>query len=463
MLNNKLKLGKIGLLIIGLLIFVGLLALASVSPAAATVASIPFVLIGGTVYTEGNYLSDVILQEHDMTASREEVTAVSGQNLAIGTVIGKITKSCPTTGTPTGGNTGNGTCTGVTMGALAKIGNYILQCIGTVTGAVTTPATGTADGGNTGNGTCTGVSAGAQALAGTYTLECTSVPTGAAVVPVTGTAGGGNAGANTMTAVSGGAAVKIGTYNMVCTDVSVPGSEVFQVTDPDGLLLAPATVGVAYVNAQIHFTINDPGANAQAGDTFSVAVTEADSNSGVFSVKNPEGVSLPPATVGSPYVNGQINFTLNDGNADFIVGDKFTIVATAAAGNAGSFQVKTPSGEVLAPATVGSAYTSPHINFTLNDGNADFAVGDSITIAVTAGSGQVKILTPAAVDGTQNAYGILPAAIDASLGATAGVAIVRDAIAKDTGLVWPGGITNDQKSAALAELETKFITVREGV
>lgn len=219
-------------------------------------------LLIGAVYTEGNYLSDVIQSEGADGISREKVTVLSGQNLLIGAVLGKITKTCPAIGTADPGNTGNGTCTDVTMGAKAKIGTYTLQC-------------------------------------------------------------------------------------------------------------------------------------------------------------------------------------------------------TATAANAGTFEVRDPDDNLLPPATVGVAYGSSQINFTLNDGAVDFIVGDIFEIDVTDGSGKVKALTPAAVDGSQDAYGILGASVDASGGDLPGFAIVRIAVAKDAGLVWPGGITAAQKAAALAQLEAKHIVARK--
>jgi len=240
---------------------------------------------------------------------------ITGENRARGTLLGRITKSCPATGAATQGNAGNGTVTGVLMGLLAMIGAYVLKCISQTMGAISTPTTGTAN--------------------------------------------QGNAGANTMTGVLAGARVKTGTYTATCIDATVGGSEVFEVTDPDGLLLAPATVGTAYVDAQLEFTINDPGANAE-------------------------------------------------------VGDKFTVLASAVDSNSGVFQVVTPSGELLAPAVVGSPYVSKHINFTLNDGTDDFEIGDTFTITVAAGSLKYKKSLAAAVDGSQEPDAILAKDTDAT-------------------------------------------------
>lgn len=252
-----------GLIIIALLFVTALMAIATISPFGATIGSFGLIPIAfGAVSTEANYFSDVILKDEEV--SRDKVTVLSGQNLSIGTVLGKITKSCPTAGTADAGNTATtGTCTEVTAGALAKLGTYTLTCIAKVA-------------------------------------------------------------------------------------------------------------------------------------------------------------------------------------------------------DAGTFQVKAPDGSVLPPATGDVAYTSPQINFLINVTATDYEVGDEFTITVAKGSGSVKILDTEAVDGTQDAYGILGAAVDASAGARSGFAVARDAVAKLSGLVWPEGISEGEKTAALEQLEAKFIVTRKG-
>ncbi|MCE5335075.1 MAG: head decoration protein, partial [Desulfobacteraceae bacterium] len=79
---------------------------------------------------------------------------------------------------------------------------------------------------------------------------------------------------------------------------------------------------------------------------------------------------------------------------------------------AGDFEVIAPDGKLVGIATTGIAFTSPHINLTVNDGTPDFALGDKFTIAIPAGSGKVKAIDFSAVDGSQNAYGILIGAVD---------------------------------------------------
>lgn len=65
----------------------------------------------------------------DFPLLTKQVTVLAGQNLSAGSLIGEITKVCPTTGTSNGANSGNGTCTAVTAGNKAELGTYTLRCI----------------------------------------------------------------------------------------------------------------------------------------------------------------------------------------------------------------------------------------------------------------------------------------------------------------------------------------------
>jgi hypothetical protein len=97
-------------------------------------------------------------------------------------------------------------------------------------------------------------------------------------------------------------------------------------------------------------------------------------------VTDPDGYNLPQATVGVAYTSTGINFTLNDAGEDANLGDVYTIAVT----NGGTFSVKDPSGNSLPNAVIGT-YTNAQINFTLADGATDFIVGDTFTIAVSNG------------------------------------------------------------------------------
>lgn len=53
----------------------------------------------------------------------------------------------------------------------------------------------------------------------------------------------------------------------------------------------------------------------------------------VFSVTDPEGNALPNATVGTAYSNAEINFTITAGGTAFVANDSFTLNVIEATGN----------------------------------------------------------------------------------------------------------------------------------
>ncbi len=127
----------------------------------------------------------------------------------------------------------------------------------------------------------------------------------------------------------------------------------------------------------------------------------------------------------------------------------------------GTFQVLSPRGYVLPNLTVGTAYAGGHLNLTVADGATDFVVGDTFAIEV-AGDGKAVALDPAAVDGTAEAIGIAAYDVTAPDGADTEVtAILHDAVLADRAIVWPDGIAEEQKNAAIADLEARGILVRK--
>jgi hypothetical protein len=83
--------------------------------------------------TQGRDISSIIKEEAPDYLSRDKVTVLAGQDLAIGTVIGKVTAgSVPTSGTLTAIGSENGTCTVVTGGKNTKVGTYTITCTAVV-------------------------------------------------------------------------------------------------------------------------------------------------------------------------------------------------------------------------------------------------------------------------------------------------------------------------------------------
>ena len=136
-------------------------------------------------------------------------------------------------------------------------------------------------------------------------------------------------------------------------------------------------------------------------------------------------------------------------------------LACITAGVAGTFQVLSPKGYRLPDLTVGEAYEGGHLNLSVADGATDFAVGDTFTIEVS-GDGKVVGLDPTAVDGTAQAIGIAAYGVTAPDGVDTEVtAILRDAVLADRAIVWPDGITDTARIAAIADLEARGILVRK--
>ena len=151
------------------------------------------------------------------------------------------------------------------------------------------------------------------------------------------------------------------------------------------------------------------------------------------------------------------------GDAETILGIytlECTVVADASAGTGAMFSVMNPEGAALPDAEADVAFANEQTNFTINTSGAAFIVGDSFTITVAAGSGQVKALSLTAVDGTQDAYGISYGAYGEAAATEEGILIVRDANIVPAYLTWPAGASAGQKAAGLAQLKLKGITER---
>jgi hypothetical protein len=83
----------------------------------------------------------------------------------------------------------------------------------------------------------------------------------------------------------------------------------------------------------------------------------------------------------------------------------YTVRIVKAVANAGEFNVLDPNGKVIGTGTVAVAFTSPDLTFTLADGSTDFALGDTISIAVS-GTEKYKKVEATATDGTDVARAI---------------------------------------------------------
>lgn len=224
-----------------------------------------------------------------------------------------------------------------------------------------------------------------------------------ASVPTTGTlAGTGN---GTVTAVSGGPQVKQGTYTITCTVLPVTHGGTFRITDPSGYdigtIVMPDTAGATYIfkSPQINFTLTDGTTNFDLTSVFTIAVTEGVPNTGT-------------ADGGNTGTGVMQNV---EGRRGLKVG-VYTMTCITAVANGGVFSVVDPDGISLPNATVAVAYESDQIAFDITDAT-DFIVGDIFTVTTTIAPRQVKKLDKTATDGSSEPYCVLSEDIDATAAA----------------------------------------------
>jgi hypothetical protein len=172
---------------------------------------------------------------------------------------------------------------------------------------------------------------------------------------------------------------------------------------------------------------------------------------------------IPAGTAGVPVKTGTGNGTMTmDVTTPVLFNGKtgtYTATCVAAASNSGTFRVEDPDGLVLGDVVVGATFADG-IKFVIADGATDFIVGDKFTVAVVVAQGEYTELDPTATDGSQIASAVLFAAVDATAADRAAVVIKRDAEVAAHALGWNEAVTTDQKTAAIAQLNTLGIVVR---
>src|SRR3990167_3253548 len=87
------------------------------------------------VKTEGKLAGEFILWESEKEGSREKVTVLSGQNLDVGAILGRVALGIGRARIPAVVGTGNGLMSLVFAGPDVELGNYVLTCKTKVTNA----------------------------------------------------------------------------------------------------------------------------------------------------------------------------------------------------------------------------------------------------------------------------------------------------------------------------------------
>jgi hypothetical protein len=96
------------------------------------------------------------------------------------------------------------------------------------------------------------------------------------------------------------------------------------------------------------------------------------------------------------------------------------------------------------------------------------AAGQNLALGAVVGritaSAKFKVFDPAATDGSELPAGILLRACDATLiDRDDAMLLARHGMVASNAVVWPAGITTEQKTTALAQMSSLGVLVRQGV
>ena len=287
------------------------------------------------------------------------------------------------------------------------------------------------------------VASGAGALVPGSVLGRVTKRLAAAPIP---TVSGTSPGNGTMTNLAFGPDVQVGTYALACITAASNGG-IFSVTAPDGTALPNATVGTAYKTSHLSFLLNDSSQDFTTAARFNVVVTAG----GTPAVEGGTGTGAMSAiTLGKNAQLGGYRVTLKAAVSH--VGD-FDVIAPDGSQVGGRFLMGTGDGTA-------ASFASDHINFTLTDAT-DFILGNYFNVIVAGyAAPQAKLWDPAAVDGTQEAWGLLVDACNAASAAQDAVVIVRQAEVSATKLAWKSTVTAAQKPEAYRQLAAAGVIVR---
>lgn len=230
-----------------------------------------------TTLTESRHAGEFIISEGEGWISREAVTIDVGENLAAGTVLGKITRAANAAVVTGSIATTVLTVTAVTSGKLA-VGQTISGS--GVTAGTTITALGTGTGG-----------------AGTYTVSASQTASSTTITATSAKATAGtNTGNGTMGAITVSNAAKPGNYLLKITKAGTNVGD-FQVTDPDGLVVGIGTVAVAFSGGGLAFTLADGSTDFAVGDTFTIHVAAGNGHYALHDTAGTDGREVAAAVL----------------------------------------------------------------------------------------------------------------------------------------------------------------------
>lgn len=242
-------------------------------------------------------------------------------------------------------------------------------------------------------------------------------------------------GTGLMSGLTFGPDVQVGSYVITLTQTSATAA--FTVVAPDGTALPNGAVATAYKSNHLSFLIAN-GGTMTTGDVFTVVVTAGGT----------------PVLVGTG--SGTVS-AVSLGKLAQLGTYKVRVLATSATG---AFEVLAPDGSSVGEGNIATAFASDHVNFALANGGT-MTLGDYFNIIVAGYTApQGKLWDPVAVDGTNEVYGVITHAADASSTTAAVSVLVRDAEVKSASLQWKTTVTAAQKAEAYRQFAANGVQVR---
>jgi hypothetical protein len=223
-----------------------------------------------TTFTEGFSNLEFLICESPGDRSREAGVLLTGNDLASGAVLGKITKAIAAAPIPTIVGTGTGLMSALTFGPDVQTGSYVITL--TATGATAAFSVTAPDG--------TVLPTGNVATAYTSTHLSFLIANGGTmttgdVFTVVVTAGGTpvlvGTGTGVVSAFSLGPDAMNGAYRVQLLATSATGE--FEVIAPDGSKLKRGQVATAYASNHVNFTLAN-GGTMTSGDYFNIVVAK---------------------------------------------------------------------------------------------------------------------------------------------------------------------------------------------
>ncbi len=148
-----------------------------------------------------------------------------------------------------------------------------------------------------------------------------------------------------------------------------------------------------------------------------------------------------------------------DATTPILAGAKVGVYAVrciTAASNGGTFRVSDPDGYVLGDVAVGATFAND-IKFAIADGSQDFIVGEGFDITIAAGSGYLKPVNSANVDGSAVAECINAQEVVVAAGAESKAEVYTQGMFNGDHLVFGGSDTTATHVDRLRDLNI-FLT-----